>query len=523
MPADRPATAQPTAAQPAAAQTTMSRRRLLALPAAAAAATVAAPLLGAEAATAGDKYGSRNLADPLLAAPVARAYRYLDVVQDAYIKGGEPRLLQSYNNESGLMTTAFVYDNALAVLAYLANPTVANVRRARLIGDALLWAQANDEAFTDGRVRQAYAAGPMLFYGGGPYFPGLKREDGKAAFLWPFGFGGSSTGDMAWTGLALAQLYVDTRIRKYLDGAVALGEWIAGKTSPYAYGGYHGGLQPDGVTVQTWASTEHNIDTYALFVLLAKLTRDRRWSARATVAADFIHAMWNPAGGHFWTGTLGGIAGEDPNLINESNIPEDVQTWALLGLGERRYDTAVDWATDNLGNTDGGTGSQLPAGTLISGVAYSSQAKALTGTVPGADLPNNRNAVWLEGNGHAALALLKRADCTAVKQGQGGRAKDQHRDVALARRLLHETVIAQEQVGAGQTVGLTSDPNGGRLSDPGAGGTWTGTVLPERSGVVAATSAFDTGFAFGYFQRQHVGATSWFVMAGQSFNPYQMN
>ncbi|HEV7898379.1 MAG TPA: hypothetical protein VGP31_11105, partial [Planosporangium sp.] len=210
----------------------VSRRRLLALPAAAAAATVAAPLLGPEAATAGGWYGSRNLADPTLAGPVDRAYRYLDVVQDAYVKGGEPRLLQSYNNESGLMTTAFVYDNALAVLAYLANPTVANVRRARLIGDALLWIQANDEAFTDGRVRQAYAAGPMLFYGGGAYFPGLKRDDGKAAFLWPFGFGGSSTGDMAWVALALAQLYVDTRITKYLDGAVALGQWIADKESP---------------------------------------------------------------------------------------------------------------------------------------------------------------------------------------------------------------------------------------------------------------------------------------------------
>jgi len=93
----------------------------------------------------------------------------------------------------------------------------------------------------------------MLFYGGSPFFPGLKREDGKAAFLWPFGFGGSSTGDMAWTGLALAQLYVDTRIRKYLDGAIALGEWIAGKESPYRYGGYHGGLQPDGETPQQWA------------------------------------------------------------------------------------------------------------------------------------------------------------------------------------------------------------------------------------------------------------------------------
>jgi hypothetical protein len=484
----------------------VSRRRLLALPAAAAAATVAAPLLGPEAATAGGWYGSRNLADPTLAGPVDRAYRYLDVVQDAYVKGGEPRLLQSYNNESGLMTTAFVYDNALAVLAYLANPTVANVRRARLIGDALLWIQANDEAFTDGRVRQAYAAGPMLFYGGGPYFPGLKRDDGKAAFLWPFGFGGSSTGDMAWTALALAQLYVDTRIKKYLDGAVALGEWIMGKTSPYAYGGYHGGLQADGVTAQKWTSTEHNIDAYALFALLAKLTKDRHWSARAGVAADFVRAMWNPADRHFWTGTLGGLEGDDPNLINTGNIPEDVQTWALLGLHERQYDPAVDWATGNLWNTDGGTGSQLPAGILISGVSYSSQAKALTGTVPGSDLPNDRTAVWLEGNGHTALALLKR----------GG-----HGDAALARRLLRETVVAQEQVGAGQTVGLTADPDSGRLSDPGAGGTWTGTVLPERSGVVAASSAFDTGFAFGYFQRQHVGATSWFVMAGQSFNPYR--
>ena len=511
MPAARPIAARPiaprpTAAQPTAARPTVSRRRLLALPAAAAAATVAAPLLGAEAASAGGKYGSRNLADPTLAAPIARAYRYLDVVQDAYIKGGEPRLLQSYNNESGLMTTAFVYDNALAVLAYLANPTVANVRRARLIGDALLWAQANDEAFTDGRVRQAYAAGPMLFYGGGPNFPGLKREDGKAAFLWPFGFGGSATGDMAWTGLALAQLYVDTRIKKYLDGAVALGEWIASKTSPYANGGYHGGLQADGVTAQKWASTEHNIDTYALFALLAKLTKDRGWSARAVVAADFVRAMWNRADKHFWTGTLGATEGDDPNLINTSNIPEDVQTWALLGLHERQYDPAVDWVTGNLWNTDGGTGSQLPAGSQISGVSYSSQAKALTGTVPGSDLPNDRTAVWLEGNGHTALSLLKR----------GG-----HGDAALARELLRETVVAQEQVGAGQTVGLTADPDSGRLSDPGAGGTWTGTVLPEHSGVVAASSAFDTGFAFGYFQRQHVGATSWFVMAGQGFNPYR--
>jgi hypothetical protein len=483
----------------------VSRRRLLALPAATAAATVAAPLVGAAPASA-TSCAPRRLVDPALAVPVGRAYHYLDVVQDAYVKGGEPRLLQSYNNESGLMTAAFGYDNALAMLAYLANPTIANVRRARLIGDALLWIQANDEKYTDGRVRQAYAAGPMTFYGGGPSFPGLKREDGKAAFLWPFGFGGSSTGDIAWVGLALAQLYVDTRIQKYLDGAVALAEWITNRTSPYRHGGYHGGLQADGETAQPWASTEHNIDAYALCTLLAKLTRARRWVARADVAADFVRAMWNRAGRFFWTGTLGGVPGEDPNVINTGNIPEDVQTWSLLALGDGRYESSVDWVTRKLSNTDGGPSSQLPAGVTVSGVTYSTGAKTITGTVSGSDLPNNRTAVWLEGTGHTALALLER---------------DNRGDTEQARRLLHETVVAQEQVGGGQTVGLTSDPDAGRLSDPGAGGTWTGTPLPARSGIVAATSAFDTGFGFGYFQRQHVGATSWFLMAAQNFNPYR--
>ena len=483
----------------------VSRRRLLALPAAAAAATVATPMSPVDPASASSDV-PRHLVDPTLAHPVARGYRYLDVVQDAYLRGAEPRLLQSYNNESGLMTAAFVYDNALATLAYLANPTVANVRRARLIGDAFLWIQANDEAFSDGRVRQAYAAGPMLFYGGGAYFPGLKRADGKAAFLWPFGFGGSSTGDMAWTGLALAQLYVDTRIKKYLDGAVALGRWIAAQESPYRYGGYHGGLQADGVTPQAWSSTEHNIDTFALFTLLAKLTRDRRWTARANAAAHFVRNMWNRADRFLWTGTLGGVPGEDPDLINTGNIPEDVQTWAVLAMGDQRYDPAIDYVTGSLWNTDSGAGSQLPAGVQISGVAYSSQAKAITGTISGSDLPNRREAVWLEGNGHTALALLRRKDTG---------------DRRTAKRLLAETVVAQTEVGAGQTVGPTADPDGGKLSDPGGGGTWTGTALPARSGVVAATSAFDTGFGFGYFQRQHVGATAWFLMAAQNFNPYQ--
>ncbi len=99
----------------------------------------------------------------------------------------------------------------------------------------------------------------------------------------------------------------------------------------------------------------------------------------------------------------------------------------------------------------------------ISGVTYSSQAKLITGTVSGSDLPHHRDAVWLEGNGHTALALLRRKEPG---------------DRAVATRLLAETVTAQSEVGAGQTVGRTADPDGGKLSDPGAGGTWTAPRCP---------------------------------------------
>src|SRR4051794_23411356 len=95
----------------------LTRRRLLAGSAAAAA-------LGSGLALVPDARASTG--SPVDRA-VDRAYGYLDTVMDAYAQGATTRLLQSYNNESGLLTTGFVYDNALAVIAYLACPTAAHV------------------------------------------------------------------------------------------------------------------------------------------------------------------------------------------------------------------------------------------------------------------------------------------------------------------------------------------------------------------------------------------------------------
>ncbi|MEV0608325.1 hypothetical protein AB0I61_18345 [Polymorphospora rubra] len=515
MPTDQPAPHLPPAPLP---RPALNRRHVLAL--SATAATVAAT--GVQLATPGsalaggghDRPRPGRVVDRHLEAPVERAYHYLDVVQDAYQRGDTPRLLQSYNNESQLMTTAFIYDNALAAIAYLARPTRDNVRRARIIGDALLFTQDNDEAYADGRLRQAYAAGPMLFYGGSPDFPGLVRADGKAAFLWPYGFSGSSVGDVSWAALALTHLYAHTRVRKYLDGAVAAASWVVDNTvSPYRYGGYHGGVQGDGVTHQRWCSTEHNIDAYALFTLLARYTGDRAWHRHARVAGDFVRGMWNPVDGHFWTGTQGAGPDDDPDQINRAVRPEDPNTWGYLALREQKHARGLDWTARELAVTDAaGPDSEMPPGRPVSGVTFSDLSKVLTGTVPGGDRPNNRNAVWLEGNGHLAAALLERGD--RPRRGPDDRTRAVH--------YLRQAVVAQEVLGGGQTVGLTADPNGGRLSDPAAGGTWTGRPLPARSGIVSATSAFDTGFGFAYFQRQHVGATAWFLMGAQSVNPYRI-
>jgi hypothetical protein len=73
-------------------------------------------------------------------------------------------------------------------------------------------------------------------------------------------------------------------------------------------------------------------------------------------------------------------------------------------------------------------------------------------------------------------------------------------DVALARRLLAASEAAQDQVGTGQTIG--------------------GKPLPDRAGIVSASSPLDTGFGFGYYPFRHTGATGWHLLASAGANPY---
>jgi hypothetical protein len=174
--------------------------------------------------------------------------------------------------------------------------------------------------------------------------------------------------------------------------------------------------------------------------------------------------------------------------VNKSPIPEDTQTWTHLALNSRRYSGSLDWAAAELAVLDRAdrTNSTVPAGQSYEGVTFSSASLLANEDAPIAEFQPrpNRNGVWFEGTAHLALALRDRA-------GRG--------DAARAHRLVASIERAQELLGTGQTVG--------------------GRGLPERAGVVSATSPLDTGFGFGYYPYRHTGATAWYLLAAARSNP----
>ncbi|MFC0436391.1 hypothetical protein [Kutzneria buriramensis] len=391
------------------------------------------------------------------------AYRFLDQMLDAYPVNNGPRLPQSYSDQSGLPAVAFTYDAALALLAYLGDSRFTALQRARTIGDALLYAQDHDPQYQDGRLRQAYVV------------DGFVRSDGAVNIASNFGLTGSAGGDLAWAGIGLLALHRATGDARYLAGAGRIGQWVVQNCR--SGNGFLFGVDAGGTHLQN-SATEHNIDLTVLFGGLAARTGDNDWLAQREHALTMVRRMWNPGAGHFYTGTT------DGTTINRSVIPEDIQTWSWLALRDSRYARAIGWATSQLTVTDraGGVNSELTDGRSVTGLTFSSASLAADPARPiGANLPLPApNGVWCEGTAHAVCAL----------QQHGAREQ--------AAALLGGLATVRSQLGAGQTVG-------GR---------------PLSGGLVAATSPIDTGFGYGYYSHQHVGATAWFLFAAANRNPF---
>ncbi|MET7280742.1 hypothetical protein ABZS29_21060 [Kribbella sp. NPDC005582] len=312
--------------------------------------------------------GGRRIAE----ASVANAFAFLAEKIDQYGSGTTLRVPQSYTGGyfAGInFVSSFLYDDALTIIALIQDGSPAQMARAKMLGDVLLYVQAHDP-IGDGRTRASYQPNPLITADGSPYV------GSPAAY----------SGNQAWVGMALCHLYKWTGLSKYLTGALTAANWIQSKTwSSAGIPGYTGGRNADDQPL-TFKATEHNIDIGAFFAMLNQLTGDGIWSTRSQQAFAFVRAMWDNAGRMIWTGT-----NPDGVTINRAPIPADVQTWAYLATKDARYSQAVDWTIAHLAASDNG----------FTGISFSN---------------TDTSKVWFEGTAHLVAALN-------LRQAAGDRAR----------------------------------------------------------------------------------------------------
>ncbi|CAN7464601.1 hypothetical protein LJR231_003121 [Phyllobacterium sp. LjRoot231] len=267
---------------------------------------------------------------------------------------------------AALQNTAFVYDNSLAAMAFLA---CGEIERARSIGDALIVAGGKDRFYTDGRLRNAYRAGPVTDT---PALPGWWDDRSK---VWAEDEYQVSTasGNVAWAALALLQLHEKTKEARYLEAAERLAAWLdhlrGDDAHPGVAGGYYG-FEPKTSRI-TWKSTEHNIDILAVARWLSMISENPRWDRLAENTLQFVASMRDDESGFLIGTDLTGKA------VHSTDLWLDVQIWPFLVLPKSQR--PAEWV---------GTISLMDTRLAVPG---------------GYDFNGDRDGLWIEGTAQAAL------------------------------------------------------------------------------------------------------------------------
>jgi hypothetical protein len=282
---------------------------------------------------------------------------YIDDVRYDKARLDDPRFLVSYETipssedfDVVMRNVAFTYDNALALLAFLAAGETA---RARLLADAFMEAMEHDRFYDDGRIRNAYQGGDMTLPAGWTpngregtiRMPGWYDPSERMWFEDEFQVS-THTGNVAWAMLALEAAYESLGDGRYRSTALDLGNWVESHCrDARGAGGYtagYEGWEPTPAKL-SYKATEHNIDLTVAFERLYAATGNEAWQERAEHAKGFLVSMWDEDEGKFWTGTA-----SDGVTINRAVVPLDIQAWAVLALEprgkEKKYRRALDYA-----------------------------------------------------------------------------------------------------------------------------------------------------------------------------------
>ena len=309
------------------------------------------------------------------------------VVTDAHGDATSPLLLSSYRTDQpiagvpelspSLANVAFVYDNALAGIALLACGDTASARR---IADAVVLAVERDAQYPDGRVRNAYRAGPLA--DGKPVLSGYW-DAGRNQWIADAYQVSTATGNVAWAALLLLNVDRVAPSPRYTDAAARLLAWTEQRTrataDPDGYqGGWYGwGTGDSAQKAQTWKSTEHNIDIAMTAAWAARGSARPEQARQAGVALAFVSRMWSATEQRFYIGTK-----EDGATIATTGSGLDAQLWPLLAAppGQCAWRAGLAWVERNHRFGDGYGFSQQPDGIWTEG---SAQAAATLVAVKG--------------------------------------------------------------------------------------------------------------------------------------------
>jgi len=377
-------------------------------------------------------YASDSLCDNLIAVVHAQSANTDAVFIRSFAPGDFEAQLPP-----ALASTAFTYDNAVAAIALIACNDLSDALK---IGRALSRASHSDRAFHDGRIRNAYRAGPAEDKIPAP--PGwwdatrnLWSEDRYQD--------GSYTGNTAWAALALLNLYQATNDVGFRDAAARLIDWVVTSTvcSGFFCGGYDG--YDDRQIRLSWISTEHNVDVAAAAEWLARSGAGARFTKVAEQAREVLNLAF--LHDHFAIGIT-----QDGTPATGEQYVLDVQLWPWMALP----DAPPDWRK---------------------ALTFAEEHLAVAG---GFDFNGDRDGVWVEGTGQAALAY----------RIVGNTARNDELVKSFATDLTPSGLLNATRVYVLST-GLTRGTS------------------PDAPPIV-------------YHRRPHLAATAWAILAERGFNPF---
>lgn len=189
---------------------------------------------------------------------------------------------------------AFIYDQALAVNVFL---SFDNVEGAKIILD-----------FFNEKLSEGFAG----FYNAYYYDSGKVSEYTI------------HSGPNIWIGIAALQFMHKTEENTYLPLAQKIADWLIGIQSQDPAGGIKGG------PAFSWFATEHNLDAYAFFGMLADLTKDEKYNnAQAKILSWLKKYAMIPHGKDYKSPPINRGRGD-------STIATDTFSWSLAALGPEK-------------------------------------------------------------------------------------------------------------------------------------------------------------------------------------------